>query len=134
MARITNEELIKEFFIAIDSGDFAALESLLDERVCVQPGAGDPVIGRDAVLASARNRLPGLVQLRHDVTLVTSAAVDRELVVAEVVVHYTFSGPRFLDVLCCGVFRIRRARIEQYRLYIDTAPIAAMIAGSTNHA
>jgi ketosteroid isomerase-like protein len=109
-------------FAAFDAKDVAALAALMTEDVRLQLGNADVVNGRAELIEALDTFFVSVAGVRHVVTDVWS---DRNVVIAELRVHYTRLDGTAITLPCCNVFRLRDGAVADYRVYMDITPVYA---------
>jgi ketosteroid isomerase-like protein len=109
-------------FAAFDAKDVAALAALMTEDVRLQLGNADVVNGRAELIEALDTFFVSVAGVRHVVTDVWS---DRNVVIAELSVHYTRLDGTAITLPCCNVFRLRDGAVADYRVYMDITPVYA---------
>ena len=94
----------------------------MTDDVRLQLGNADVVEGKAEFVEALDTFFVSVAGVRHVVTDVWS---DRDVVVAELRVHYTRLDGTELTLPCCNVFRLRDGAVADYRVYMDITPVYA---------
>ena len=112
----------EKLFSDIDSMDPERFAAHLAQDVTLRFGNADPIYGRDA----ARNAWAAFCQdlkgVKHD--LVEQWTID-DTTIAEAMVTYTRDDDSQVTVPVATIYRERGGEINDYRIYIDLAPLFA---------
>ena len=109
-------------FDDIDSMEPERFTQHLAPNVVMHFGNGDPVNGRDAVGEAWGSFCAGIEGLRHEL-VDTFEKGDRTVV--EALVTYTRKDKREVTVPVVTIYRAPGELIDDYRIYIDLAPLFA---------
>jgi uncharacterized protein (TIGR02246 family) len=82
-------DLVTRYAVLNDDGDFEGMAALFaDDARFIRPSGGDPIVGRDAILASYQGRPPRIS--RHLITnIVVDLASESEAACRSTIVLYT---------------------------------------------
>jgi ketosteroid isomerase-like protein len=121
-APLSDEQVVRALFAAIDAGDEEATEALIAPDARFRFGSG-PVLRDREQRSAGRARLREVISaIRHD--LLFLADCDGA-VVAEMEVTYTRRDGSQVTLPCANIFRLRDGLIVDYRIYMDVAPVFA---------
>jgi ketosteroid isomerase-like protein len=113
----------RTIFAAIDSLDPRALDGVLAEDATMVFGNGEPLAGRDAILAGSEAFLSTVKGVRH--RLLNEWTVDATTI-AEAEVTYTRLDSKEVTVPVVSIWQIRPdTKITTYRVFVDLTPVYA---------
>jgi len=112
----------EQLFIDIDSMEPERFAAHLAEDVTMRFGNADPILGRDAVRQAWGTFCQDLNGVEHD--LVEQWTVNGTTIV-EAKVTYTKTDESRVTVPVVTIYRERGGAINDYRIYIDLAPLFA---------
>lgn len=112
----------EQLFADIDSMEPERFVAHLAEDVTMRFGNAEPIVGRDAVRDAWAVFCKELKGVRHE--LVDRWNVD-ETTIVEATVTYTRRDDSRVTVPVVTVYRERGGQINDYRIYIDLAPLFA---------
>lgn len=112
----------ERLFADIDSMEPERFASHLANDVTMRFGNADPIRGRDAVRTAWANFCANLSGVHHDV--VEQWTIDATTIV-EAEVTYTRGDDSKVTVPVVTIYRQRGGEINDYRIYIDLAPLFA---------
>ncbi|KAA1014393.1 nuclear transport factor 2 family protein [Paraburkholderia panacisoli] len=115
-------EYVSEVYEAIDSMDEQRLALFLSENCTFVYANNDPVTGRENIAESSKSFMALIAGIRHQ--LLDVWAIDN-VIVSRIDVTYTRKDGSTLTVPAVTVWRVRDGRIDDYRIYIDVAPLFA---------
>jgi ketosteroid isomerase-like protein len=111
-----------EVYEAVDSKDEQQLARFLSENCTFVYANSEPVIGRNNIAASSRNFMALIAGIRHQLLDVWAIS---DVIVSRLEVTYTRKDGSILTVPAVTIWRVRNRQIEDYRIYIDVAPLFA---------
>jgi ketosteroid isomerase-like protein len=111
-----------DLFADIDRMDAHAFASHLSEDCRLRFGNADPVAGRSAIEAAISGFFTTIKGLSHDIVSQWDAG-DSTMIEAEVT--YTRLDERQVTVPVVTIYRRGDALIDDYRIFIDLAPVLA---------
>jgi ketosteroid isomerase-like protein len=111
-----------EVYEVVDSKDEQQLASFLSENCTFVYADSEPVIGRNNIAASSRNFMTLIAGIRHQLLDVWAIG---DVIVSRLEVTYTRKDGSMLTVPAVTIWRVRNRQIEDYRIYIDVAPLFA---------
>jgi ketosteroid isomerase-like protein len=111
-----------EVYEAIDSKDEQRLARFLTENCTFVYANNDPVIGRANVAEASRKFMALIAGIKHQ--LVDVWAFDN-VIVSRLEVTYTRHDGSILTVPAVTIWRMRARQIDDYRIYVDVAPLFA---------
>jgi limonene-1,2-epoxide hydrolase len=115
-------ELARDAAAALDAGDAARLAAMVTDDVFLRLGSQEPILGKEAFIASAEASVASIAGTRHELL----AAWDvGETAVLEMTVHYRRHDGSEIALPCCNIFRFSGDQIADYRVYMDIAPVYA---------
>jgi limonene-1,2-epoxide hydrolase len=117
----------EELFADIDSMDPERFAAHLAEDVTMRFGNAEPIHGREAVRDAWASFCQDLSGVEHE--LVEQWATDSATIV-EARVTYTRTDDSQVTVPVVTIYRERAGEINDYRIYIDLAPLFAGQAGA----
>jgi ketosteroid isomerase-like protein len=120
---LSPETRIRELFATTDQKDVEANAAHLTEDVELRFGNNEPVIGKDAYMAMSRDFFASLKGLRHEIHSIW--AVDGNVVITEMTVHYERLDGQRLSLPCANIFRLRDGLVADYRIFMDVNPVFA---------
>lgn len=120
---LSPETRIRELFATTDRKDVEANAAHLTEDVELRFGNNEPVIGKDAYVAMSRDFFASLKSLRHEIHSLW--AVDGNVVITEMTVHYERLDGQRLSLPCANIFRLRDGLVADYRIFMDVNPVFA---------
>jgi ketosteroid isomerase-like protein len=113
-------EYASEVYEAVDSKDERRLARFLTENCTFVYANNDPVIGRANVAEHSKNFMALIAGIKHQ--LLDVWAFD-DVVISRIEVTYTREDGSTLTVPAVTIWRIRARQIDDYRIYIDVAPL-----------
>jgi ketosteroid isomerase-like protein len=111
-----------EVYEAVDSKDERRLARFLTENCTFVYANSEPVIGRENIAESSKNFLALIAGIKHQ--LLDVWAFD-DVIVSRLEVTYTRKDGSTLTVPAVTIWRMRNRQIDDYRIYIDVAPLFA---------
>jgi ketosteroid isomerase-like protein len=111
-----------EVYEAIDSKDERRLAPFLSENCTFVYANSDPVVGRANIAEASKNFLALVAGIRHQVLDVW--AID-DVIVSQLDVTYTRHDGSTLTVPAVTIWRMLDKQIDEYRIYVDVAPLFA---------
>ena len=111
-----------EVYEAVDSKDERRLARFLTENCTFVYANSEPVIGRENIAESSKNFLALIAGIKHQ--LLDVWAFD-DVIVSRLEVTYTRKDGSTLTVPAVTIWRVRNKQIDDYRIYIDVAPLFA---------
>lgn len=111
-----------EVYEAVDSKDEQQLARFLSENCTFVYANSDPVIGRANIAEASRNFMALIAGIKHQ--LLDVWAVD-DVIVSRLDVTYTRKDGSALTVPAVTIWRVSNGQINEYRIYIDVAPLFA---------
>jgi ketosteroid isomerase-like protein len=109
-----------EVYAAVDSMDERLLAPFLSENCTFVYANSEPVVGRANIAESSRNFMALIAGIRHHVLDVW--AID-DVIVSQLDVTYTRHDGSTLTVPGVTIWRMRDRQIDDYRIYVDVAPL-----------
>src|SRR5579875_2622756 len=119
---MTDDTTHQDLFADIDSMQAERFAAHLAEDVTMRIGNAEPIRGRDAVRDAWAAFCKELKGVRHE--LVGRWTVD-EVTIVEATVTYTRGDDSQVAVPGVTIYREREGEINDYRIYIDLAPLFA---------
>jgi ketosteroid isomerase-like protein len=111
-----------EVYEAVDSKDEQRLARFLTETCTFVYANSDPVIGRANIAESSKNFMALIAGIKHQLLDVWAF---NDVIVSRLDVTYTRKGESTLTVPAVTIWRMRARQIDDYRIYIDVAPLFA---------
>jgi ketosteroid isomerase-like protein len=111
-----------EVYEAVDSKDEQRLARFLTETCTFVYANSDPVIGRANIAESSKNFMALIAGIKHQLLDVWAF---NDVIVSRLDVTYTRKGESTLTVPAVTIWRMRAGQIDDYRIYIDVAPLLA---------
>jgi ketosteroid isomerase-like protein len=111
-----------EVYEAVDSKDEQRLARFLTENCTFVYANNEPVIGRENVAESSKKFMASIAGIKHQ--LLDVWAFDG-VIVSRIEVTYTRKDGSTLTVPAVTIWRVRDKQIDDYRIYIDVAPLFA---------
>jgi ketosteroid isomerase-like protein len=111
-----------EVYEAVDSKDEQRLARFLTETCTFVYANSDPVIGRANIAESSKNFMALIAGIKHQLLDVWAF---NDVIVSRLDVTYTRKGESTLTVPAVTIWRMRAGQIDDYRIYIDVAPLFA---------
>jgi ketosteroid isomerase-like protein len=111
-----------EVYEAVDSKDEQRLARFLSENCTFVYANSDPVTGRENIAASSKNFMALIAGIKHQ--LLDVWTFD-DVIVSRLEVTYTRKDKSTLTVPAVTIWRTRNRQINDYRIYIDVAPLFA---------
>lgn len=121
-APTTAFEYVSEVYEAVDSRDEQRLARFLTENCTFVYANNDPVVGRANVAEYSKKFMALIAGIKHQ--LLEVWAFD-DVIVSRIEVTYTRKGGSTLTVPAVTIWRMRDRQIDDYRIYIDVAPLFA---------
>jgi ketosteroid isomerase-like protein len=115
-------EYASEVYKAVDSKDEQRMASFLTENCTFVYANSEPVVGRANIAEVSKNFMALIADIKHQLLAVW--AVD-DVIVSRLEVTYTRKDGSTLIVPAVTIWRIRNKQIDEYRIYIDVAPLFA---------
>ncbi|MFM0630073.1 nuclear transport factor 2 family protein [Paraburkholderia xenovorans] len=113
-------EYVSEVYEAVDSKDERRLARFLTDNCTFVYANNDPVIGRAKIAEYSKNFMALIAGIEHQ--LLEVWAVD-DIVISRIEVTYTRKDGSTLTVPAVTIWRVRDRQIDDYRIYIDVAPL-----------
>jgi len=107
---------------AVDSKDEQRLARFLTENCTFVYANSDPVVGRANVAEASKKFIALIAGIKHQ--LLDVWALD-DVIVSRLEVTYTRKDGSTLTVPAVTIWRMRDGQIDDYRIYIDIAPLFA---------
>ena len=111
-----------ELFAAVDSKDVARFMAFLEPDAQFRFGSNPAAVGTDAIRAAVEGFFAAIKALSHQVDHVWAHPGH---VICEGIVTYTHHDGRSVSMPFCNVLGMRDARVKDYLVYIDPAPLFA---------
>jgi len=121
-APTTAFDYVLEVYEAVDSKDEQRLAHFLTESCTFVYANSDPVVGRANVAEASKKFLALIAGIKHQ--LLDVWALD-DVIVSRLEVTYTRKDSSTLTVPAVTIWRMRDGQIDDYRIYIDIAPLFA---------
>jgi len=121
-APTTAFDYVLEVYEAVDSKDEQRLAHFLTENCTFVYANNDPVVGRANVAEASKKFLALIAGSKHQ--LLDVWALD-DVIVSRLEVTYTRKDSSTLTVPAVTIWRMRDGQIDDYRIYIDVAPLFA---------
>ena len=116
-------ELTQRVFATVDSMEPDAIVGLYAEDARVVFGNGEPLVGREAILAGLRGFLSTIDGLRHRIVNEWYVGADT---MAETEVTYRRLDGKSVSVPVVSIWHTRDdGLIDDYRVFFDLAPVYA---------
>lgn len=115
-------KFVSEVCQAIDSKDEQRLVRYLTEDCTFVYANSDPLIGRANVAEASKAFMALIVDIKHQ--LLDVWALD-DVVISRLNVTYTRKDGSTLTVPAVSIWRLCERQIDDYRIYIDVAPLFA---------
>ncbi|MGF6754049.1 nuclear transport factor 2 family protein [Paraburkholderia sp. GAS334] len=115
-------EYVSEVYEAIDSKDEQQLARYLTENCTFVYANSDPVTGRANVAEASKAFMALIAGIKHHLLDVWSFD---DVVISRLDVTYTRKDGSTLTVPGVTIWRLRDRQIDDYRIYIDVAPLFA---------
>src|SRR3954451_5424795 len=113
---------IRGLFAAFDRNDITELATLVTPDIRLQLMNNEVVAGQYAFAAAVGAFHESIAGVKHEIL---DLWLDKEIVIAELRVHYTRHDGRKVTLPCCNVFRLRGGYVADYRSYMDISPVYA---------
>jgi ketosteroid isomerase-like protein len=120
---VTNEQLIRDLFVATDTFDVENVLPFLDEDVWFKFGNAEPLTSRQQFKDMVIEFNASVAGIRHELVDLWTPAED--VVVTVLAVHYSRLDGSQVTLPCVDVFRIRNAAITRYEIFMDINPVFA---------
>jgi ketosteroid isomerase-like protein len=111
-----------EVYKAVDSKDEQQMARFLTENCTFVYANSEPVVGRANIAEASKNFMALIADVKHQ--LLDVWAVD-DVIVSRLEVTYTRKDGSTLTVPAVTIWRVRNKQIDDYRIYIDVAPLFA---------
>jgi ketosteroid isomerase-like protein len=111
-----------ELFSAIDAKDTSRFMSFLEPDARFRYGSNPPAIGSDAIRAAVDGFFSAVKALTHQVEHVW--ALPGHVICAGTVTYLRHDG-RSVSIPFCNVLALRNAKVKDYVVYADPAPLFA---------
>ncbi|SAL29446.1 SnoaL-like domain protein [Caballeronia udeis] len=111
-----------EVYEAVDSRDEQRLVPFLTEGCTFVYANNDPVIGRANIAESSKQFMSSINGIKHRLLDVWSFD---DVIVSRLEVTYTRKDGSTLTVPAVTIWRMHIRQIDDYRIYIDVAPLFA---------
>ena len=111
-----------EVYEAVDSRDEQRLLPFLAENCAFVYGNSEPVIGRADAAEASKNFMALIAGIKHQ--LLDVWGFD-DVIVSRLEVTYTRKDGSTLTVPAVTIWRMHIRQIDDYRIYIDVAPLFA---------
>jgi hypothetical protein len=115
-------EYTLQVYEAVDSMDEQRLMPFLTEGCTFVYANSDPVIGRANIAETSKSFMALIAGIRHQLL---DAWAFEDVIVSRLEVTYTRKDGSTLTVPAATIWRMRDAQIDDYRIYIDVAPLFA---------
>ena len=115
-------EYASAVYEAVDSRDEQRLARFLTENCTFVYANNDPVIGRENIAEYSKKFMALIAGIKH--RLLDVRAFD-DVIVSRIEVTYTRKDGSTLTVPAATIWRVRDRQIDDYRIYIDVAPLFA---------
>ncbi|MBY8863447.1 nuclear transport factor 2 family protein [Nocardia sp. CA2R105] len=117
---------VRGFFATVDARDVERTAAYYADDVRVAFGNGPVITGREKVARLFAERAGVFRAVCHDISGIWTGHDGAYRVVSvEAQVTYTHHDGRTITVPCTSTLRLRDARIADYRVFIDLAPVFA---------
>ena len=121
-APIAAFDFASEVYEAVDSKHEQRLARFLTENCTFVYANSEPVVGREYIAESSKNFMALIAGIKHQ--LLDVWAFDN-VIVSRLEVTYTRKDASTLTVPAVTIWRMRDGQIDDYRIYIDVAPLFA---------
>lgn len=111
-----------EVYEAVDSKDERRIASFLTENCTFVYANNDPVVGRANIAESSKNFMALIAGIKHQLLEVWAFG---DVIVSRLDVTYTRKDGSTFTVPAVTIWRVRDRQIDDYRIYIDVAPLFA---------
>lgn len=111
-----------EVYEAVDSKDERRIASFLTENCTFVYANNDPVVGRANIAESSKNFMALIAGIKHQLLDVWAFG---DVIVSRLDVTYTRKDGSTFTVPAVTIWRVRDRQIDDYRIYIDVAPLFA---------
>ena len=115
-------DYVSEVYEAVDSRDEQRLAPFLTEDCTFVYANNDPVIGRANIAESSKQFMSSINGIKHRLLDVWSFD---DVIVSRLEVTYTRKDGSTLTVPAVTIWRVSSRQIDDYRIYIDVAPLFA---------
>lgn len=116
----THRSLLRQIVTADETLSAPGFVQVLTEDASFRFGGAQPTTGKAAIEKQVAAFFTTVRTLRHDIEL---AWEQPELLAYEARVTYTMPNGQTLSLPYANILRVRGALIEDYRIYIDPAPL-----------
>jgi ketosteroid isomerase-like protein len=108
-------------FAKVDGQDFAGLIALFADDATMVFGNGEPLMGREAILAANQHFFTTITGLRHHIV---DEYRDGPATIAVTDVTYTRLDGKDVTIPAASIWRVGEdGLIADYRIYFDVAPV-----------
>ena len=111
-----------EVYKAVDSKDEQQMARFLTENCTFVYANSDPVVGRENIAESSKQFMALIADIKHQLHDVWGFG---DVIVSRLEVTYTRKDGSTLTVPAVTIWRVRNKQIDDYRIYIDVAPLFA---------
>jgi ketosteroid isomerase-like protein len=119
---IATFEYVSKVNEAVDSMDERRLAPFLTKNCTFVYANHAPVIGRENIAETSKAFMALIAEIKH--RLLDTWAID-DVIVSRLEVTYTRKDGSTLTVPAVTIWRMRERQIDDYRIYIDVAPLFA---------
>ena len=112
---------VRDLIAAVDRRETETAASYLTDDVRFRFGSAEEIAGKPAVEAMSRAFYESIAGIRH--TFLGLWQVTDDTVACVMDVHYERLDGRALTLPCANVFRFRAGLVDDYRIYMDVAPV-----------
>jgi len=118
---LSAEDRIRKVFSTSDDGDVDANVAQMTEDLVFRFGSAEPLYGREAYRRLSEEFLGQIRGLRHEIVSLWNPEPD--VVITEIVVHYTRLDGSEISLPCSNVFRLRDGLVAEYLIFMDVNPL-----------
>jgi ketosteroid isomerase-like protein len=111
-----------EVYEEVDSKDEQRLARFLTENCTFVYANSDPVVGRENIAESSKQFMALIADIKHQLLDVWGFG---DVIVSRLEVTYTRKDGSTLTVPAVTIWRVSSRQIDDYRIYIDVAPLFA---------
>ncbi len=122
-----SDHWVLDYFRAIDANDVPTVVAAFADDSTFRFGNSEPAVGRQQVEQAIRGFNTTIGGLKHDITGIWSGAWEGgEVKIVEATVTYTrHDGTQTEPLPVVSTLRMRGAQIQEYRIFMDIAPLFA---------
>jgi ketosteroid isomerase-like protein len=121
----SGENIAREVFAALDSGDIPSVLRLMTDDVHFRFGNAEPTIGRDGVAEGVASLAPAVASMSHELFHIWTVDSPVPVVMCEMAVTYQRHDGSALTLPCVDLFRLSDGLIADCRIYMDVTPVFA---------